>query len=651
MQNGKEEQVLTGILPKHLTISRFVKVMIGTGIAFLIIFAILFGISISNKLPDISSSIYYLYIELGALCICGVAFLLWGILHLLFLRKCGFDDWVLEIANKYLGTQVIFYTHNRLFIEFSRTGKEVDKRDFVSTMSDLSDHFSYFYINTYIDLGYIEVVVTPKQPVPTVAPYKFDESRKDWNNIYLGLSINNTTLKVAPLTWKLNDNIKDDKLLNTLPSTSLVICGGTGGGKSVTENGIVSHISHFSDNIMMIGVDMKKVEFNLLQGVKGVVGVALEVDEARDAFVAFYQLMDKRYKFMATAGVNNVYNIRNLTVNYYTLFGREYQFDEIFCVWQDLDKTDRNYEKMAKLHPDGRCQTFMTIEDIYNGLKNNELRNPKLVEYRGYNSYIKDGDIKKTTGEFKVKAMILLIDEMNALMSSDDYRALDDIKTALGQILRLGRAAGVHVCIAAQSITQGTINSDQMNNIQQRIIVGGFDDGASARLFDKDISNRSKPQIKGRGFCMSGNEFYETQFFFFKQARDFVFDEDRLDTYNNKIFKEQKFGDENAEVPKECFDGFVEQVPNEYIQEVEEEPDDEFGFYGYGREPKTPSRKKKQFTDTFAISKNTKEVSVDKGEEVVPDIREEIGEEKKIFTIKTDEVSKEEGKKKITFKI
>lgn len=150
---------------------------------------------------------------------------------------------------------------------------------------------------------------------------------------------------------------------------------------------------------------------------------------------------------------------------------------------------------------------------------------------------------------------------------------------------------------------------------------------------------------------MSGNEFYETQFFFFKQARDFVFDEDRLDTYNNKIFKEQKFGDENAEVPKECFDGFVEQIPNEYIQEVEEEPDDEFGFYGYGREPKTPSRKKKQFTDTFAVPKNPKELSVNK-EGLATDIQEESSEEeKKIFTIKTDEVSKEEGKKKITFKI
>ena len=66
---------------------------------------------------------------------------------------------------------------------------------------------------------------------------------------------------------------------------------------------------------------------------------------------------------------------------------------------------------------------------------------------------------------------------------------------------------------------------------------------------------------------------------------------------------------------------------------------------------KTPSRKKKQFTDTFAIPKNTKELNVTK-EEVALDIQEENGEEeKKIFTIKADEVSKEEGKKKITFKI
>ena len=544
----------------------------------------------------------------------------------------------MEIANKHLGTQTIFYTHNRLFIEFDRNGREVDKRDFVTTMSDLSDHFSYFYVNTYIDLGYIEVVVTPKQPVPKVAPYKFNEERKDWNNIYLGLSVNNTTLKVAPLTWKLNDNIKDSNLLNTLPSTSLLICGGTGGGKSVTENGIVSHISHFSDNIMMIGVDMKKVEFNLLNGVKGVVGVALEVDEARDAFTAFYKIMDKRYKFMAKAGVNNVYNIKNLTVNYYHLFGREYQLDEVLCVWQDLDKTDRNYEKNAKMHPDGRCQTFMTIEDIYNRLKNNELRNPKLVEYRGYNSYIKDGDIKKTTGEFKVKAMILLVDEMNALMNSEDYRAIDDIKTALGQVLRLGRAAGVHVCIAAQMAGAGTLSADQMNNIQQRIILGGFDDGASMRIFDKDISNRSKPSIKGRGFCMSGNEFYETQFYYFQQVRDFVFDTDRLDSYNNKIFKEQKYGSPDAEVPEEDLQGFIEQVPNECVQEVENDFEDEDDFI-FDRPTMKPRRERSKFSDI--VSKNSLP-SFEKPKEVSVDVSNEQEE------ITVPEV---ETKPKITFKL
>ena len=31
-------------------------------------------------------------------------------------------------------------------------------------------------------------------------------------------------------------------------------------------------------------------------------------------------------------------------------------------------------------------------------------------------------------------------------------------------------------------------------------LLGGFDDGASQLMFEKDISNLAKPQIKGRGF-------------------------------------------------------------------------------------------------------------------------------------------------------
>lgn len=634
MDNSKEQQILTGILPKHLAMDRLRKVLLYGGIFFIVLSIMMFIAHITGKLLVVTGLVIYQRAMIFLFLIGIISFVLMGIVYFLFLRKCKFDDWMLEIAHKYLGTQVIFYTNKRLLIQYDRNGREVDKREFVTRLSDLSEHYTYFFVKTYIDIGFIEVVVTEKQPVPEVAPFTYDDTRKDWNNIQLGLAVNTSTLKVAPLCWKLNDNIKDKKIINTIPSTSLMVCGGTGGGKSVTENGIVAHISHNSDHLMMIGVDMKKVEFNLLQGVKGVVGVALEIDEARDAFVSFYTIMDRRYKFMASAGVNNIYDIKKLQVNYYNLFGREYQFDEIFCVWQDLDKTARDYEKQLKIHKDGRCQTFMTIEEIYDGLKEGTLRNPKLVEYRGYNSYIKDGDIKKTTGEFKVKAMILLVDELNALMSSDDYRALEDIKTALGQILRLGRAAGVHVCLAMQRAGAGTINQDQMNNIQQRIILGGFDDGASQLLFNKDISGQAKPSIKGRGFCQSGNEIYETQFFYFKQARDFMFDEDRIDSYRNKIFRQQKYGEEDAEVPESDLAGFVEQIPNEYEQPDPQEDEDFMGMDYYpprNRQTRNNPTKRKSFENNFVFEEPKKE-----------EVEEEIKEEENSIDIPTSESSNTE---------
>lgn len=38
-------------------------------------------------------------------------------------------------------------------------------------------------------------------------------------------------------------------------------------GKSVAEQSIVGHVSRYSDNYQLVGVDCKRVEFNLLRGV------------------------------------------------------------------------------------------------------------------------------------------------------------------------------------------------------------------------------------------------------------------------------------------------------------------------------------------------------------------------------------------------
>lgn len=38
-------------------------------------------------------------------------------------------------------------------------------------------------------------------------------------------------------------------------------------GKSVTEQSIVGHVSRYADRFQLVGVDCKRVEFNLLRGV------------------------------------------------------------------------------------------------------------------------------------------------------------------------------------------------------------------------------------------------------------------------------------------------------------------------------------------------------------------------------------------------
>ena len=46
-----------------------------------------------------------------------------------------------------------------------------------------------------------------------------------------------------------------------------------------------------------------------------------------------------------------------------------------------------------------------------------------------------------------------------------------------------------------------------------RVLLGGFDDGISQLMFEKDISNLCKPEIKGRGFIGYGNNIVETQIY------------------------------------------------------------------------------------------------------------------------------------------
>lgn len=80
-------------------------------------------------------------------------------------------------------------------------------------------------------------------------------------------------------------------------------------GKSVLEQSIVGHVSRNPDRFQLVGVDCKRVEFNLLRGVQGVKGVALDVPTAAATVANFQKIMMDRFKFMEQMQVDFVKNV------------------------------------------------------------------------------------------------------------------------------------------------------------------------------------------------------------------------------------------------------------------------------------------------------------------------------------------------------
>lgn len=222
----KQEQVLTGIQPKNQFAYKIFRICRALGIIGIILAGLAFGATFIKQTEKITSMTIY---RNGVFILAAAALFLLFIMimmKLLFLRRCPFDDWVFEIAQRRLGTQVIFYTSKCLFIQYDiAAAKEVDKKDFVTEMSDKSNHFSYFLVHTYVDQQVIQVECTKRQPIPDMAKFTTDDDLF-WNIVPLGLTRNNQTQGISPIGWWLNDQNRNEELVPTVPSTSILICGG-----------------------------------------------------------------------------------------------------------------------------------------------------------------------------------------------------------------------------------------------------------------------------------------------------------------------------------------------------------------------------------------------------------------------------------------
>lgn len=332
---------------------------------------------------------------------------------------------------------------------------------------------------------------------------------KLWNYIPLGYAQNKKG-KVDIIGWYLNDQNYSD-FIETYPATSMLITGGTGSGKSVAERCILEHTASFPDKFQVVAVDCKRVEFLQDEVQKMCNAVITDQVATADAAVSLQRLMMSRFKLMENYQVNNVWKLekREAVVPYYEIEGvGKLQFDELFQIEQDLDENDRNYQRLKMIYPTGKQPRVMTIQEIYEKLQEKTI---KSVSIKG--KVVTAKDIKEVTGVYHPKAVLFMIDEYEEAQSGEDYKAIDTIKSAIGSICRLGRASGIHICIGCQRANSKSISTDLWNNIGLRLLLGGFSEETSLFLFEKDISNKCKPEIKGRGFLGYGNTIVEIQIF------------------------------------------------------------------------------------------------------------------------------------------
>lgn len=283
--------------------------------------------------------------------LCLLIVLLGIAIFFLRLKKPKMDNWIGSIASRRVGCEVIYYIGKKIYINYDVSLNKKDINEFIMEISDKSNKYSYFLEKIDIDHYIFTMSVTKKQEIPKRC--EIDKSTDTlWNFIPMGESRNNKTKKISQIGWYLNDLNKNQNAIDNLPSTSLVIAGGTGSGKSVVENGIIGHITRFPDNIQGLLADVKRVEFGGLEEYKGIHAVALTIEDVEQELSQARAIMQNRFEFMQNNHVNNIYKLKN-DVDWYEIDGKKYQFDEIFRCEINDKKSITTLDKIVQAVNDG----------------------------------------------------------------------------------------------------------------------------------------------------------------------------------------------------------------------------------------------------------------------------------------------------------
>lgn len=220
-----------------------------------------------------------------------------------------------------------------------------------------------------------------------------------------------------------------------------LICGATGGGKSVAvQNIIYGGIAHRNEVALSL-IDPKFTEFSGYKGMKGITGVANTVEEAVEVLRIAKQAMYRRNQRLAELKIKNImeYKPTKKSGKVY-ITGRDYLESDIIKVKVNSVEKEMTANELVGLV---NTETTSKIEVCLNGTNWIE------VNYNCVNYIYSD----------EMKMLVTIVDELaelTQLSGSKDQKSKDqdmlrtEIVSLIASITQLGRSAAIHAIVCTQ---------------------------------------------------------------------------------------------------------------------------------------------------------------------------------------------------------
>lgn len=220
-----------------------------------------------------------------------------------------------------------------------------------------------------------------------------------------------------------------------------LICGATGGGKSVAvQNIIYGGIAHRNEVALSL-IDPKFTEFSGYKGMKGITGVANTVEEAVEVLRIAKQAMYRRNQRLAELKIKNImeYKPTKKSGKVYVT-GRDYLETDIIKVKVNSVEKEMTANELVGLV---NTETTSKIEVCLNGIDWIE------VNYNCVNYIYSD----------EMKMLVTIVDELaelTQLSGSKDQKSKDqdmlrtEIVSLIASITQLGRSTAIHAIVCTQ---------------------------------------------------------------------------------------------------------------------------------------------------------------------------------------------------------